>query len=254
MPTPTLDQLQRTFNRAIVESAPDWQSLDLPIVSDADLPAEVRMDVYRHAFLVRMATTLRKDFPYVAAWLGDEFKERVREYLQMFPSPYHSMLEIGRSLGLYFRKAPRPTDPAFLPALADYEWAQCFAAMADRRARPPVLAAAELAQADFMKLRPVVNPSLILHTTDWNVDRLHRPTGRAIAQKLRLAIYRGRDRVHGLRLGAREMRLWELLRQSPPMEQVLEWVAAETLPPEKLQAYFAKWTQREMFYGFTLAP
>ncbi|MBY0371798.1 hypothetical protein K2X33_14030, partial [bacterium] len=144
--------------------------------------------------------------------------------------------------------------PPFLPALAAFEWLQMEALMTDRRLPRPTLTAETLAQTAPETLCFALNPSVRLHTSAWNVDKLHSLKAKSSKRTVRLVLYKGPEGLSNVRLTDQEMRLLEFLKSRTEFTAVLGWVEENQFPPEKLQECIRQWTTWGILYGFTSAP
>lgn len=81
---PSLAELQRRFQAAVVEGADDVLAL---IPSNSRTTNAVLLGVYRHAYVARLIEVLRSAHPVLARYMGEErFEEMARCYVALYPS------------------------------------------------------------------------------------------------------------------------------------------------------------------------
>lgn len=82
--TPSLAELQRRFQAAIVEGADDVLALIPP---NSRTTNAVLFGVYRHAYVVRLVDVVRSAYPLLARHMGDaRFVGMARSYVALYPS------------------------------------------------------------------------------------------------------------------------------------------------------------------------
>ena len=96
---------------------------------DRGLSPVERLGVYAHAFFERLRAALGRDFPDLAAALGeDAFHDLVRVYLMIHPPHRPSIRDAGRDLPAFLATddvaAPFRRRLPCAPDLAAFEWAQ----------------------------------------------------------------------------------------------------------------------------------
>jgi hypothetical protein len=93
--------------------------------STPELAAADRISIYADMFVWRQVDALRRDFPKLAAALGDEaFYAIAEEYLRAHPSAHHDLGKLGGDLPAFLAEHPRLPRPD-LADLAALEWARC---------------------------------------------------------------------------------------------------------------------------------
>jgi hypothetical protein len=164
----SLAELQLRFQDYVRERGGDVESL---VVADAKAGAGERMDVYFHAYRLRLVEVLAADYPALAAIAGsDEFDRIARGYIDAHPSEHPSVRWFGRRLAAFLR-VREPQHPLHAE-LAAFEWAQGEAF--DAR-DAPALALEEIGRipADHwpgMHFTP--QPSLHRLDLEWNVPAI----------------------------------------------------------------------------------
>jgi hypothetical protein len=164
--TQSLAELQRRFQRYVRQHG--GVDVERDIVGDAIAPADARMNVYAHAYRLRLVEVLGNDFPALKATVGAPDFDRIgRAYIDAHPSADPSVRWFGRHLADFLRKEERER-PA-LAELAAFEWAQGEAFDA-RDAAPLALEdVARIPPADWPAMRLPLHPSVRRVRTEWNV-------------------------------------------------------------------------------------
>jgi hypothetical protein len=149
-----------TGEGALVETA--------ALVHGGVLSPEHRIGIYAEMYWLRMRDSLRSDYPCVLRVLGnDDFDGLVARHLRRQPSTNYSLARLGNGLGETIRQAEPSL--AWLPDLAELEWARAEAFVA---LDAPVLTPAALGNVTaetFAHVRVLVSPSLRLLTPAFDV-------------------------------------------------------------------------------------
>lgn len=128
-------------------------------ISAQHIAAEVRLDVYRNAYYMRLEEALAHDFPALLAALGDhDFGRLMADYLRAYPSTSPTLRDLGYALPQWLHTQCK----AEHADLAELEWAvlNAFDA-ADAHLLDPA-ALAQLAPKDWVTLSVRLHPSLSL--------------------------------------------------------------------------------------------
>jgi hypothetical protein len=165
---PTLAELQRRFQEYVRERGGDVTSL---VIADGRANAAQRMDVYFHAYRLRLVDVLAADYPALATIAQAPAFDRIgRAYIDAHPSEHPSVRWFGRRLAAFLR-AREPQHPLYAE-LAAFEWAQGEAF--DAR-DAPALALEEVGRipADqWPDMRFTPQPSLHRLDLEWNVPAI----------------------------------------------------------------------------------
>lgn len=133
MPPPTLEQLQRWMRWMITEPRGVRTALSHPrhepqpsclqwVVDSGNLSAESRLDIYAEGYFIRIAKGLARNFSLTFDLIGEEkFFALIADYLQVYPSKYTTIEDVGSNLPLFSRTHRLSTDFKFLPDLMSLE-------------------------------------------------------------------------------------------------------------------------------------
>jgi hypothetical protein len=171
MPAPSLRELQGLFWRALVD--PEATEGVLPLVAAGRLPARARLGIYAGMYRARLLDALRRDFPRVAAVLGDEaFAALAEDYLAAHPSSHPSLRHLGGELPAFIAAGSSRGLPPFLADLARLEWARVE--VFDAPDRPPLSLddLRSVPAAGWAELRFALVPAVRLLAVDWPVHRV----------------------------------------------------------------------------------
>jgi hypothetical protein len=98
-------------DEAIAAAAPDWMA-DAVVTGSAALPADERLRIYSHGYVLRLIECLRADFPVLRALVGDTvFDLFATAYLAERPSRSPSLYDLGAGFA-DFLEATRPAEGA----------------------------------------------------------------------------------------------------------------------------------------------
>lgn len=119
---PGLRELQAALHARVLGIGTE---VDGSIRGDARAAAEERLAVYVNAYHLRLAEVLGKDYPVLAARLGEAgFAGLARAYLAVHPSRHPSVRWFGHALGDFLGDTPPWRDQPALAELARFEWTQ----------------------------------------------------------------------------------------------------------------------------------
>ncbi|MEO8418975.1 MAG: DNA-binding domain-containing protein [Methylophilaceae bacterium] len=137
------------------------------IADDAKLGAVRRLDIYYHAYRLRLIEALSTAYPKLHALLGDDlFEDIARSYIDAYPSTYRNVRWYGAAMRMHLAST-LPQHP-IVAEMADFEWTL---ALAFDAADTPVLQIQDLvaiAPEDWAALSFKLQPSLHLLPLRWN--------------------------------------------------------------------------------------
>lgn len=203
------------------------------------------LKTYHRKYLDRVTRTLKKNFPVLLKWLGDEsFESLVKPYLMEYPSHHRCLDEVGRNFPDFLQGLIQPGDPKFLPDLARAEWAKYCAEVTLTdvdTAAPPFPDLEDPASDSF---RFTLNPSAELFLSEWPVDRLlkHQPSI-VFRQTVRLAIYLGKSHIQLDRLRSRQWELLQLIQCGSTLAAIGRWLKSERIKPAQYQKWISHWLE-----------
>ena len=82
-----------------------------------------RLDIYYHAYRLRLAEALATDYAILKTYVGDElFDAIVQDYIEAHPSAFRNVRWFGGRVADFLHKAPRFAEQPILADLARFEW------------------------------------------------------------------------------------------------------------------------------------
>lgn len=130
------------------------------VVGTAKADAHTRLDIYGDGYALRLIECLQKDFPALAALMGDDaFAALARAYIAQHPSRHFSVRYVGARLAEFVR-ARADADAPLHADLAAFEWALMNAFDAPDTRVATVADMAAVAPTDWPLLRFACSPSL----------------------------------------------------------------------------------------------
>jgi hypothetical protein len=204
---PLLLELQRHFAAAIFREADDLAAH----VCDSGIAPADRIGIYRHTAFSALTGALKLTFPAVERLVGGEFFEHAAEaFIRAHPPLSGYPGEYGGAFSDFLATFAPAASLAYLPDVADFEWALNVAATAPDAAPVDPAALALVDPSDHGRLRFVPHPSLTLMRSDYPVDQIadvvlagDEAAMAAIdlsAGALWLAVHRGPEGVEARRL------------------------------------------------------
>lgn len=225
--------------------------------------AEDRLHVYWNAYVVRLQTCLRAEFPTLHSTLGDEaFDEFAAGYVQAHPSASYTLGRFGAQLSEYLaatrprRVTNEPDWADFLIDLAAFEWTLSEVFDGPGIEQTPSLAVpnlAELSPDELLRLRFETAPCLRLRMYRFPVHAFHAETrserapAMPPAQSTYLAVTRRNFVVQHYELGEAEHRVLECLTSGCTLSDSLASLNAEA---GDAAMQLAEWFQRWSHAGF----
>ena len=150
--------------------------LEQTVRSDERLSAALRLDVYANAYFYRIKAVLEKDYPRLAAVLGEaRFHDLVTSYLLVHPPQRFSLRHAGAHLAEFIRVDGAPSLRAGVPwaeDLARFEWALIDAFDAPDRPHRERAALAELPAEQWHELRLELDPAAQRLELAWPVNEI----------------------------------------------------------------------------------
>jgi uncharacterized protein len=194
----SLRELQLRFTAALYEGG---DTVVLEALDEARPSARGRLGIYRNNLRAGFERALALEYPVVAQLVGESFfRQTARDFQLQHPSRSGDIGRIGAEFPDYLRARFAVGDFAYLPDVAELEWALEVVAQAPER---PGLTAADLAPLDPFRYEDLVfepHPATRLVASAWSVVRLWQAHQHAEFESFDLA--GGADRVLVRRRGA----------------------------------------------------
>lgn len=134
-------------------------------ITKQSIAPELRLDVYRNAYYIRLEEALARDFPALRAAIGDhDFGRLMAEYLHSHPSISPTVRDLGHALPRWLRARGKME----CADLATIEWAVLNACDAADTRLIDSTALVQLAPEHWATLRVRLHPSLTLLALDSN--------------------------------------------------------------------------------------
>lgn len=119
---PALRELQRAFAAALLARQP---AAFAPNVRAQGLPAAERVQIYQNNVFIGLTAALADVYPVVARLVGEEFFAfAARGYIRTHPSKSGNLHDFGAELPAYLARLPEAASLAYLPDVAELEWAR----------------------------------------------------------------------------------------------------------------------------------
>jgi Putative DNA-binding domain len=257
---PSLRELQIGFSAALFDGA------DAPIIDrihdDGAIGPGSRFAIYRNNLHAGFATTLALEYPVVQRLVGDAyFRQTAVAYQRSCPSLSGDLHHVGRKFPEYLRQCFAATEFAYLPDVAELEWAIEEVAIA--LASPP-LAASALAQLDPARYTDVVfelRSECRLLQSEYPIVRIwlaNQPDAPHEELDLRagsdhIAVLRTDEGIHFQRLRLADFSLARMLAQGMTLELAAD-AAMACDPVIDLGAALARLLAARVFRSVGLRP
>ncbi len=112
----TLLELQSCFSRSVINQSDEIQAW----LVKTDKPG---LEIYNHAYQIRLIEVLSLDFPVLKQLLGDdEFEVMGSEFTREFPSCSFSLRTFGKNLSQFLDSDSKYSKYPYLAELAAFEW------------------------------------------------------------------------------------------------------------------------------------
>lgn len=162
----SLQQLQREFFEYLLHGD---ERIAAQVVDQEPVGRDVRLQIYRNAYRLRLRETLDTDHEILGHYLGDElFELMVNGYIDRHPSTYRSLRQFGDALPEFLRQEPPFAEYPQLAELAAFERRLLTSFDAADAQRIEIAALAALPPADWPAMRLRFHPSVQLFRADWN--------------------------------------------------------------------------------------
>jgi hypothetical protein len=117
-----LRELQRSLAAALLERQP---ATFVPNVRKHGLAARERVQIYQNNVFIGLTGALADVYPVVARLVGEEFFAfAARGFIRTHPSRSGDLHDFGAELPAYLARLPEAASLAYLPGVAELEWAR----------------------------------------------------------------------------------------------------------------------------------
>jgi len=243
-----LQQWQAALQACILDPRRDRDALHRWLHAGS-VDTDSQLEVYAHAYVVRLVEALRYNYPAVHRALGDEgFDAMGRRYLDRYPSTHSSIRWFGASLADFLQHHETYGQSPVLADLARFEWAirhTIDAADAERVSSEFLMS---VPPDEWGDLQFDLHPSVSLLTLKWNAPELCRALTdetansderdiRPVRQPLHWLVYRKPNLVSAwLSLSEAQFAALKAIRLGTAFADVCERFAGEDDQDAALQA------------------
>ena len=229
------------------------------VLGGAAVPADIGLEVYRHAYRARLRDCLADDFSAVQQVVGETvFADIANAFINEVPPSASTLNRYGASFPSWLQGAAQRLSLPILRLvhvrqLAHLEWALVEAIHAPLSAQISRRALAGLAPEDWVKARLVPVPTLRVVRCTWSINATYaaylrgRGVRELVPQRQTGAVVVVR-RTAGLRrheLGAVEARWLSAICAGAPLGRALAGISPEQAP--LVQAAFTNWLANGFF-------
>jgi hypothetical protein len=247
-----LETLQKQFQDYLLGETQDIT----PAIQAPDTSknfAKKRLDIYGHAYFLRLLAILKGEFPAILTYLGeDEFEDMAFSYLDVFPSRSPSVRYIGQHLSRFLGETfPYCQQEPILSELATFEWVLSNALdLPDA----PVLtkqALTNIPESAWPDIRFVLHPSVQQVTLHWNVSDVRATQATPIRNESPTSwvVWRKGIMPYYLSLTQEEAWLLQEMGNGYTFEELCKGLS-ECLPEEEVPSYIVqrllRWLDEEM--------
>lgn len=162
-----LRELQVNFQNYLLQEDPEINSI---IVGTDTTSAATRLEVYRHAYHLRLLKALQEDYPVLLANLGVEmFQNLVRDYVTNHPSSFRNLRWYGKDLIEFMQTRPSFLEQPWLIEMATFEWSLTEVFDAADSSELTVTEMMQMPYEQWAELRFILNSSLRQLNLLWNI-------------------------------------------------------------------------------------
>lgn len=160
-----LEQLQQAFQAYLLNKTSQIQ----PEVVAARIPVEVRLNIYRSAYYLRLKDALYEDYPILSGLLGDKkFSALIDDYINAHPSHFRSLRTFGKSLSRFMSQTTLFAEKPWLIEIAQFEWQLTDIFDATNVSAISIEDMAKIEPNKWPILRFKVHPTVSLIKQQWN--------------------------------------------------------------------------------------
>ncbi|HBF13330.1 MAG TPA: hypothetical protein DDW49_08120 [Deltaproteobacteria bacterium] len=241
---------------------PQSRKLHAFIKPSQTLTPEERVDIYANMYFFRLLEGLKKDFPGIHLFVGnDAFHNLVTDYLITHPPTHFSIRYAGQSFPEFLKKHRNKKNGPFLPDLALFEWdlAESFDAPDGTVLTKKDLS--RLKPKQWAGFIPSLTPSLQLFSSFYDIAFLHKTllntkkTSFIKKEKERIftRIWRKKLKVVYHPIDKLEYGLLKQIQKGKSFATLCEWLAGQTDPHKAvplMAGFMQTWLKQGLLYVF----
>ncbi len=262
---PELSRLQKTLSgiltdphgvRAAVSERPGalrWIA-DVPPID-----APTRLSVYGDGYFLRLLEALTSDFPAVRRALGEyDFRALAADYLEANPSKSPTLADLGEIFPRFVGSHPLGRRYPFLPDLSRLERDAMTRLFAERLPALDPEAIGKIRAEDWVRVRLILDPTVLLLKVAWPVERLWRrrelslEAGGRIIRRARaqwLLIFRDETWVKVVDISRPEWDTLRLIRGGMGLGRVFARVSKTFGDAAAVQGWLSSWISGGLIKG-----
>lgn len=159
--------LQTTFQEHLLQLETDIFNY---IINTENVPADVRLSIYSHAYRSRLLEALASNYPILQIYLGSEqFDMLGNSYIDRYPSHFRSIRWFGDQLENFLRENIPYSDFPYLSELAKVEWTMTVVFDAADSTLINLENLGSIPPECWVDMRLLAHPSAHLIQLSWNV-------------------------------------------------------------------------------------
>lgn len=239
----SLSELQSHFFDALRDPKSATSALLPHLVERAPVPTLTRLDVYQYAYLSRITEAVVEDFPKIRDAIGEtDLEDLVREYLEIYPSRYPTLTEVGQHFEAFLRAHSISKTHAYLPEMAQFEWKKIETFYTDDLPAEDWTQKLSQPGVDLYSLRLEFQPHVSLMKSEWAFHQLSEKAPIPSLQQSFFLFYRENWVCEFESISHAQHRVLEALLASKTLGQALS-VAQD---PTEIQSWFSHWASRRL--------
>lgn len=259
---PTLAELQTLFQRAMIDG--DIAVTGLLKPPPRDTP-EIRLDVYRNAYVLRLIEFLENDFEKLRLFMGAQaFTQMARDYVLSHASDHPNARWYSRRLAAFLKDDRHYRDDVLLCDLAALELAINDAFDAPDGAILTIDALAAVPPENFAAVRLIADPSVRRLTLATNAaelwpllqeDGATAAGGHILPEPVELLVWRQDEASHFRQLTGEEAMALDAMRDGVPFGVLCEMIAMMADPDSaamRAATYLRSWIDGGIIAGMAI--
>ena len=163
---PTLIDLQSRFIDYLTGES---NSLESSVVDQGNVSIEVRLNIYKNAYHIRLSQALETDHEILGLYLGDELFDRMAaDFIDNYPSTYTSLRHFGNQLPEFLQAVETFNQYPVISELALFERRLLDVFDASEADRIPFSTLQKIPPEDWPDITFRFHPSTELFVSGWN--------------------------------------------------------------------------------------